>query len=108
MELTASWQSTRKINNDEVQERVQNCIAAWKSGIFLPLFSRPFSLNTYCMSKVWFRTSCVNLRALDVSAIKTKVKSYVGQGLFQKPGEIVLYRNVGEGAWDYTTYRVKL
>ena len=32
VELTASWQSTRKINNDELQSKVQNCIGSWKSG----------------------------------------------------------------------------
>ena len=59
VELTASWQSTRKINNDELQERVQSRLASWKSGKFLPLVCRPFSINTYCLLKVWFRTSCV-------------------------------------------------
>ena len=55
VELTASWQSTRKLNHDELQTSVQNCINSWKSGKFMPLVSRPFSINTYCLSKVWFR-----------------------------------------------------
>ena len=31
VDLTASWQSTRKLNNDELQDKVSKCIGAWKS-----------------------------------------------------------------------------
>ena len=95
--LTASWQATRKLNNDELQNKVNTCIGSWKSGKFMPLVSRPFSINTYCTSKVWFRTGSVDLRVADVSAITTKLKSYCYQDLFQKPSEILLYRRVEEG-----------
>ena len=73
VELTASWQTTRKLNNDELQKRVQTCIGAWKSGKFMPLVSRPFSINTYCTSKVWFRTGSVDLRVGHVTAITSKL-----------------------------------
>ena len=94
VELTASWQSTRKLNNDDLQQRVQGCIGSWKSGKFMPLVCRPFSINTYCLSKVWFRAGSVDLRALDITAINSKVKSYVYPDLFQKPSEVLLYRDV--------------
>jgi hypothetical protein len=58
---------------------------------------RPFSINTYCLSKVWFKSSSVDLRALDITAINSKVKSYVYQDLFQKPSEVLLYRDVKDG-----------
>ena len=96
-ELTASWQSTRKLNNDELQKRVQGCIGSWKSGKFMPLVCRPFSINTYCTSKVWFRTGSVDLRMGDVTAITSKLKSYCYQDLYQKPSEVLLYRSVEEG-----------
>ena len=76
VELSANWVSTRKVNNDELQRRVQCCINSWKSGKFMPLISRPFSLNTYCSSKIWFRTGSVDLRGCDVAAITSKLKSY--------------------------------
>ena len=37
VELTATWQATRKVNNDERVAKVPGCIGAWKSGKFLPL-----------------------------------------------------------------------
>ena len=97
VDLTASWQSTRKLNMDEIQSRVQKCIGSWKSGKFLPLVCRPFSLNTYCSSKIWFRTSSVDMRAGDILAITSRLKSYCYQDLFQKPSEVLLYRGVEQG-----------
>ena len=63
----------------------------------MPLVSRPFSLNTYCLSKVWFRTSSVDLRVGDITAITKKIKSYCYQDLYQKPSEVMLYRPVEKG-----------
>ena len=97
VELTASWQSTRKTNMDELQERVQKCIGSWKSGKFMPLVCRPFSLNTYCSSKIWFRTSSVDMRAGDITAMTSRLKSWCYQDLYQKPSEVLLYREVEQG-----------
>ena len=97
VELSATWLNTRKINNDELQKRVQYCINSWKSGKFMPLISRPFSLNTYCSSKIWFRTGSVDLRACDVAAISSKLKSYCYQDILQKPSEVTLYRRIEDG-----------
>ena len=97
VELTASWQTSRKLNNDDLQKKVQSCMGSWKSGKFMPLVCRPFSINTYCTSKIWFRTGSVDLRVGDVTAITSKLKSYCYQDLFQKPSEVLLYRRVEEG-----------
>ena len=97
VELAASWQTTRRINNDDLKVRVQNCIGSWRSGKHLPLVCRPFSINTYCLSKVWFRTCCVDLRAGDITAMNSKVKSYIYQDMYQKPTEVMLFRAVEDG-----------
>ena len=46
VELKASWLQTRKANGDIIQSRVTNTTNAWKSGKFMDLSSRPWSLNT--------------------------------------------------------------
>ena len=97
VDLTANWQASRRINNDDLLSRVQRCIGAWKSGKFMPLVSRPFSINTYCLSKVWFRAGSVDMRVGDITAITCRVKSYCYQDLYQKPSEVLLYRREGEG-----------
>ena len=107
VELTASWQATRKVNNDDLQNRVQKCIGAWKSGKQLPLVSRPYSLNTYCLSKVWFRTSSVDLREGDIATMTSKIKSYCYQDLLQKPSEVTLFRRVQDGGLGLQHVRCK-
>ena len=97
VELTGSWQSTRKINNDDLQNCVQSCIGGWKSGKQLPLVSRPYSLNTYCLSKVWFGTSSIDLWVGDITNMTSKTKAYYYQDLLQKPSEVTLFRNVQDG-----------
>ena len=92
VKLMATAQKTRKINCDELQERVQNTIGPWRGGKFMPITSRPHSLNTYCLSKVWFRTSSINLRMCDISKITSSLKSWLFADQLEKPEEFVLHR----------------
>ena len=91
--LQPSWQQTRKLNNDELISKVKTTINSWKSGKFLPLVCRPFSLNSYCLSKVWFRTHSVDLRVGDIVTITGLCKSWLYQDMLEKPSELVLYRD---------------
>ena len=54
VELRASYSKTRKVNGDQIQERVNNVVGPWRGGNFIPLTQRPFSINTYALSKAWF------------------------------------------------------
>ena len=92
VKLMATAQKTRKINCDELQDRVEKTIALWRGGKFMPLTSRPHSINTYCLSKIWFRTSSINLRLCDLSKISATVKSWLFADQLEKPEECVLHR----------------
>ena len=89
----ASYQKTRKVNCDELQTRVQNTTGAWKGGKFMPLTSRPHSLNTFCLSKVLFRCSSINLRVCDLTKITSYIKSWLYADQLEKPEELVLFRS---------------
>ena len=54
--LKATWTQTRKVNGDEIQQRVDNTVKPWKAGKFMPITQRSWSLNSFALSKVWFRT----------------------------------------------------
>ena len=97
VELLASWQQTRKVSNDELLARVKSTIGSWKSGKFMPLVCRPFSLNSCCLSKVWFRAHSVDLRAGGITAISSAWKSWLCQDMLEKPSELLLYRPVEDG-----------
>ena len=97
VELRATFQQTRKVNGDQLQDRVKNTVGPWKAGRFMPLTLRPFSANTHALSKVWFKCSSVNLRTTDIDTINSQVKSWLYQDCFEKPSELVLYRDVQNG-----------
>ena len=89
VELKATWGKTRKTNGDMIQSRVSNTINAWKSGKFMDITSRPWSLNSFVLSKVWFKCHTVDLRVVDTNSITSKVKSWLFQDLLEKPNELV-------------------
>ena len=92
VQLRATWTQTRKVNCDIVQKRVSTTINTWKAGKFMPLVLRPWSVNSYVMSKVWFRCGSVDLRVADMSAINSYVKSWLYADLLEKPSEAVMCR----------------
>ena len=91
VELRATWTQTRKANCDIVQDRVEKTVRQWKSGKFMPLTMRGWSMNSYCLLKVWFRAHCVHLRQLDVNKINSNVKSWIYGDQFLKPEETFLF-----------------
>ena len=97
VELRATWTQTRKANGDIVQSRAENTIRPWKSGKFMPLSMRSWSVNQYCLSKVFFRTHSVDLRVMDVTKITSTVKSWLYADQLLKPEELVLYRPAVHG-----------
>ena len=92
VELRATWTQTRKANGDAVQGRVTNKTNLWRGGKFMPLNMRSWSVNTYCLSKVWFKTHSVDLRAMDINNINRAVKSWLYADMFFKPEERILFR----------------
>ena len=97
VELKASWVQTRKCNGDIIQTRISNTIGAWKSGKFMDLSCRPWSINTFALSKVWFKCHTVDLRVLDITSISSKVKSWLFQDQLEKPQEMILFRPINMG-----------
>ena len=91
VQLQATWVQTRKENNDQLVSRVKDKLGSWKSRKFMPLVSRPFSVNSYGLSKLWFRAHSVDLRAGDISTVTSLCKSYIYQDMLEKPNELVLF-----------------
>ena len=107
VELKATWVQSRKANGDIVQKRVSNTVNAWKSGKFMDLTSRPWSINSFALSKVWFRCHTVDLRAMDISGISSRVKSWLFQDQLEKPEEMILHRPISMGGLGLHNVRMK-
>jgi hypothetical protein len=97
VELKATPTQTRKANGDILQSRVKNTIGPWQAGKFMPLTQRPWSINSYALSKVWYKCNCLDLRAMDINNITSKVKAWLYADQLEKPEEIVLYRPASQG-----------
>ena len=107
VKLRSSFLATRKVNCDELQEKVKNVIGPWKGGKFMPLSLRSHSLNTYCLSKLWFKCSSINLRVCDHEKITSNIKSWLFQDQLVKPEEFVLYRPRSQGGLGLVNVEVK-
>ena len=92
VELRATHTQTRKVNGDQIQDRVKNTIGPWQSGRFMSLTQRPWSVNSYAISKVWFKCNCIDIRALDSNSVTSKVKAWIFADLLEKPEEMICYR----------------
>ena len=92
VELRSTWIQTRKANGDIIQKRGTNTINPWKADKFMPVSMRPWSINSFALSKVWFRCHSVDLRVADVTAITSSVKSWLYADMFEKPSEVVMFR----------------
>ena len=69
----------------------------WKSGKFMHLSMRSWSLKQYCLSKVWFRTHSVDLRVMDVTSITSSIKGWLYADQLLKPEERILFRPPAHG-----------
>ena len=107
VELRATWTQTRKANGDMVQQRVANTTNSWKAGKFMPLTMRPWSINSYVLSKVWFKCGTVDLRVADISAVTSSVKSWLYADVFEKPSEGVMCRPAYYGGLGVTSVKFK-
>ena len=105
--LMASWSKTRKVNGDALQLRVQNTIRPWKAGKFLPITQRGWSINCYALSKIWFRTKCIDLRVCDIKSITSSYKSWLYQDTLAKPEEMVLHRPHNHGGLGIHSVKYK-
>ena len=95
--LSATWAATRKNNGEILRDKLAKLCGAWKSGKFMSLTDRPFSANTYALSKVWFRCYSVNLRQSDINFILSAVKKWLYADLFLKPEPMILFRPPMQG-----------
>ena len=107
VELKATWSQTRKVNGDIIQARVGSVINSWKSGKFMDLSSRPWSLNTFALTKVWFKCHTVDLCVCDSSSVTSKIKSWLFQDQLEKPAEMVLHRPIQIGGLGLHSVKMK-
>ena len=71
------------------------------------LTMRGWSLNTYCLTKTWFRTHSVDLRVQDIKKITSNVKRWLYGDMLLKPEEIIMSRPTSFGGLSVHNVGVK-
>ena len=107
VQLCSTWGETRAKNGDAVSNMVSQRIGAWMGGKYMPLTQRPYSVNTYALSKVWFRSASINFREKDFKNINSSIKQWLYRDLPLKPEEAVLFRPVNDGGLGLTSVKHK-
>ena len=107
VQLCDLWTVTRRKNGETLKMKVGNLMGSWRAGKFMPLTLRPFSANIFALSKVWFRSSTVNLRESDFDAINSSIKKWLYADLLLKPEELLLYRPTYFGGLGLTSVKLK-
>ena len=97
VKLARSTSKSRALNGEELVSRVKTKIGSYKAGRHSPLICRPYTLNSYVMSKVVYRSGVLNLRAQDTNAIQSAAKQWLSQNLLLKPPEVLVIREEEEG-----------
>ena len=97
VDLYSTYQVTKRVNGEQLVSRIQNTIGPWRGGNFMHLSQRSHSVNSYALSKIWFKTNCLDLRVTDIKNINSKVKSWLYSDMFEKPEQLVLHRPVHLG-----------
>ena len=105
--IYSNYGVTRRENGEVLKKKIRDQVNSWKSGKFLPLILRSWSLNTYCLPKLWYRTACLDLRVGDSTSIASSVKSWLYQDLLLKPQEIMMYRGEELGGLGVTNVKNK-
>ena len=91
--LKATFTATRAANGDATQKKYSNAVNPWMSGRFMPLTDRSWSINTYAMSKVWYKSHCVPLRQADINHIDKTTRKWLYADSFLKPADIIKTRS---------------
>ena len=73
----------------------------------MPVTQRGWSLNSYALSKVWFRTKCVDMRSCDIVKITSLCKSWLYQDMLAKPEEMILHRPHHQGGLGLHSVKYK-
>ena len=68
---------------------------------------RSWSLNQYCLPRIWFKTHSVDLRVQDVSKISSHVKSWLYQDMLLKPEELIMHRHPSLGGLGVHNVQLK-
>lgn len=74
----------------------------------MPITNHPRSVNTFALSKIWYRSAAIYIKCGDITKIDSRIKSWVYQDNFEKPEQEILCRKIEDGGLGLTNLRQKM
>ena len=93
VKLTANTSVSRRLNGEELVEKVQRRINIYKASRHIPLICKPHIANTFLLSTISYKAAVLDLRQQDIQKLGSIIKSWITQHLLRKPNEVMLYRS---------------
>ena len=97
VKIYSNYTETRQKNGEMLVKGVKETIDRWKSGKFMAFTDRTSCVNTYVLSKIWYKTSAIDFNKGDFEKITSYIKSWLYQDSLLKPDEILIYRKIADG-----------
>ena len=97
VKIKATYAQTKRINCDEMYDKLSNLTRVWKSGRYMPLSMRSWSLNSFALPLLWYKAHCIDMREGDYSRLTSCVKSWLYADMLEKPEELLMVRDRREG-----------
>ena len=108
LKLFAKYTSTRAGNGKILIKKVSEIINKWISGKFMPLMDWPKSVNTFALSKIWYRSAAIDFKCGDIAKFYSKIKSWIYQDSFLKLDQKLLFRKTENGGLGLTHIQSKM
>ena len=105
--LMSTFTTTRKANGDIIKKKYSDKVNPWRAGRFMPINERSHSINTYALSRVWYKAHCIPLRIEDINHINATTRKWLLADLLVKPSNLVCHRKKENGGLNLTHVKSK-
>ena len=87
--LFANFSDTRRENCEILKKKVKEINGSWKSGKIMAVTSRPWSINSYCLPRLYTGLVVWISGWGDSDTVTSSVKSWLFQDMLLKPEELM-------------------
>ena len=95
--LMETYNKTRKSNGEETERKLRLKLGPWRDGRFMPLVERSHSLNTYALTKIWYKAHTIEYRVSDINSFNKQAYSWLYADQLCKPQDHVKFRTKDQG-----------
>ena len=105
--LYESWRTSQRENGSKILKKVKLVADKWKGGRFYDFLLRPYIVNTYLFSNIWYSAGVIDLQLGHLDDIQKRGNQYVHSDCFLKPQKVANYLEKGKMGLGIVHVRTK-